>query len=63
MRAKFVIDKRENESKKKALLQNIVKKLGTKVLISGENIEVDKMQEKHVVELLMKSGLKFQKAA
>jgi translation initiation factor 1 (eIF-1/SUI1) len=63
MKVKYLIDKRESDSRKKQLLEKIVHAFGTKVSISGESIELDKQNEMKVVELLTKSGLKYQKAS
>ena len=63
MKVKYVIDKRESDYKKKQLLEKVIKTFGAKVSISGENIEVERNDEKKVVDLLTHSGLKYQKAA
>ena len=63
MKVKYVIEKKESEFMKKQLLEKVVKTFGTKASISGENIEVEKNDEKKIVDLLTHSGLKYQKAA
>lgn len=63
MKVKYVIEKRESEFKKKQLLEKVIKTFGSKVAVSGGEITVEKNSEGKVVDLLTKSGLKYQKAA
>ena len=63
MKVKYIIDKKDSDSKKKQLLENVVKTFGTKVAINGEKIEVESHDERKIVDLLTRSGLKYQKAA
>lgn len=63
MKVKYIIEKRESEFKKKQFLEKVVKTLGTKVAIANSEISVEKNDENKVVDLLTKSGLKYQKIA
>lgn len=63
MKVTYAIEKRESESKKKTVLQNIINLFGTKVSINGSDISIDKNEERKIVELLVKSGVKFQKVS
>jgi hypothetical protein len=59
MNVKYVVDKRESESKRKKLMEDAVRALGTKVKIYGETFEVSQSDESKLVALLTKSGLKY----
>jgi hypothetical protein len=59
MNVKYVVDKRESESKRKKLMEDAVRTLGTKVKIYGETFEVSQSDESKLVNLLTKSGLKY----
>jgi hypothetical protein len=61
MAVKYVVDKRESESKRKKLMEDAVRMLGTKVKVSGETFEVSQSDESKLVGLLAKSGLRFNK--
>lgn len=63
MKVKYMIEKRESDFKKKQFLEKVVKALGTKVAIAGGEISIEKNDENKVVDLLTKSGLKYQKIA
>jgi hypothetical protein len=63
MKVVYMLEKREMESRRKAVLQDVIKALGTKVAIEGLAISVDKFDEKKIVDLLLKSGVKFQKVS
>jgi hypothetical protein len=59
MNVKYVVDKRESESKRKKLMEDAVRTLGTKVKINRETFEVSQSDESKLVALLTKSGLKY----
>lgn len=63
MKVAFEIDRKEPEHKKKKLLENLVKSLGSKISIDAEEIEIEKQHEGKVVDILIKSGMKFKKIA
>ena len=58
-----MIEKRESDFKKKQFLERVVKTLGKKVASDDGEIFVEKNDENKVVDLLTKSGLKYQKVA